>query len=44
MLEKFLKNEGTERLTVEEQKNIDGAYRYPELNCYNPATDKEYAC
>jgi len=43
MLEKFLNNEGTQRLTIEEQKSIDGAYN-PELNCYNPATDKEFAC
>ncbi|MFH6992030.1 hypothetical protein [Flavobacterium sp. FlaQc-48] len=44
MLEKFLKNEGTERLSVEEQKSINGIYS-PEFDCNNnPATDKEYAC
>lgn len=34
MLEKFLNNEATQRLTVEEQKNIDGTY--------NPTIDLEY--
>lgn len=42
MLEKFLNNEGTVRLTIEEQKSIDGTY--PELDCHGSVAEKEYAC
>ena len=44
MLEKILRGKDTTKLTKTEQKNIIGGNCLPELNCYNAAADKYYAC